>query len=363
MDTSDHDIVFDGAGVCNHCRRYEERARTELFRGADGEARLRALAQRVKAEGQGKDYDCVIGLSGGADSTMVAYTVRRLGLRALAVHMDNGWDSELAVQNIENAVKALGIDLYTHVVDWAEFKDLHLSFLKASVANSEIPTDHAIVAILYRMAARIGTRYIMSGGNIVTEGVMPAGWMYESTDFKHLKAIHRRFGSRPLTTFPHFSLADFAFWTFVKRIRFIPILNCVEYVREDAAALLKREVDWRDYGAKHYESIYTRFFQGYILPRKFGIDKRRAHFSSLICSGQMSRATALEELTADPCLPEQVAQDKEYVLKKLGLSDTEFDAIMTAPPRSFRDYPSHHLVFRRMPAVLKLVRRVATGRR
>lgn len=362
MDTSDPDIQFDEHGICSHCKNYERRARTELFHEPAGQARLQRLIAKIKEGGEGKEYDCVVGVSGGVDSTMAVYTAKQLGLQPLAVHMDNGWDSELAVQNIERALKLLDIDLYTYVVDWEEFRDLHLSFLKASVANSEIPTDHAIVAVLYRVAIQKGIRYIISGGNIVTEAIMPTGWMYDARDLRHIRAIHRKFGTVRLKSYPCFTLFDFAYWTFVKGIRIISILNYVPYVKREAIALLERELGWRNYGGKHYESIYTRFFQAYILPRKFNIDKRRAHLSTLICAGQITRRDALNEMEQNPYPPDKVEEDKEYVLKKLGLTEAEFEVMMSEPVRGYRDYSSNHLIFRKMPTLLNFVKKVATNR-
>jgi N-acetyl sugar amidotransferase len=362
MDTTDPEISFDSQGVCSHCKRYDARVRAELFVDTPGREALDRLVARIKEAGKGREYDCLLGVSGGVDSTAVAYTARQLGLRPLAVHLDNGWDSELSVKNIECALKTLEIDLYSHVVDWEEFKDLHLSFLKASVANSEIPTDHAIIGVLYGIAAAKGIRYILGGGNIATEGIMPTSWMYDAKDLRHLRAIHRRFGSVPLKTFPCFSLWDFFRWTFVKKIRMIPILNYVSYNREEAVRLFERELGWRDYGGKHYESIYTKFFQAYILPTKFGIDKRRPHYSSQVCAGHLTRDKALKALEHPLYTLDALREDREYVLKKLGLTEAEFEAIMREPAKSYRDYPSNDLVLRRMPALLSFVKRVATAR-
>ena len=362
MDTTDPEITFDEQGVCNHCQRYDARVGVELFADEAGREARDRLVARIKEAGDEREYDCLLGVSGGVDSTTVAYTAKRLGLRPLAVHLDNGWNSELSVKNIESALKALEIDLYTHVVDWEEFKDLHLSFLKASVANSETPTDHAIVAVLYRIAAAKGIRFILGGGNITTEGVMPTSWMYDAKDLRHLRAIHRRFGRVPLKTFPCFSLWDFFRWTFVKKIRMIPILNYISYNREEAVRLLERELGWRDYGGKHYESIYTKFFQAYILPTKFGIDKRRPHFSSQVCAGHLTRGEALKALENPLYTPDALREDREYVLKKLGLTEAEFEVIMREPPKSYRDYPSNDLLLRRMPAIVNFVKRVATAR-
>jgi len=364
MDTSDPDIVFDQNGVCNHCTKYFQKVGEELFTDGQGQARLERLIRQIKAIGKGKEYDCIIGVSGGVDSTLTAYIVKRkLGLRPLAVHLDNGWNSELAVHNVERTLKTLGIDLYTYVLDWEEFRDLQLSFLKASVANSEAPTDHAIVALLYHMASKIGVRHILTGSNIVGEGIhLPRTWGYDSKDWKQVKGIHRRFGRTKLKSFPHLSALHLFYYTFVKRFRFIPILNYFEYAKEDSKKMLQAELGWRDYGGKHHESIYTRFYQGYVTQRKFHFDKRRLHLSTLICSEQITRAEALRQMNGDSYPQNEVIEDKEFVLKKLGLSEDEFEAIMSLPVASHRDYPSHSLVFERMPNVVKLLRKIATNR-
>jgi N-acetyl sugar amidotransferase len=364
MDTSVPDIEFDGDGVCNYCRAASERLAREHFVGEAHAEKLESLIAAIKREGAGKPYDCVIGVSGGVDSSYTAYLVKRkYGLRPLAVHFDNGWNSELAVQNIERLLNELEIDLYTHVVDWDEFKDLQLAFLKASVANCEIPTDHAIVALMYGMAAKQGVRYIISGGNLATESIMPDIWMHDAKDLRFLKAIHRRFGTRPLRTFPAQGYFGLAWNVLVRRIRYVGILNYVDYNKEQAIRILEDELGWRKYEAKHFESIYTRFFQGYLLPRKFNMDKRRPHLSSMIVSGQMTRAEALAELGGEPYDPKIAAEDTEYICQKFGLSAEEFDAIMCAPVRVSDDYPnSEHLLKTFAPAV-RWIKGVATGRK
>jgi N-acetyl sugar amidotransferase len=362
MDTSDPEISFDERGRCNHCRNYEIRVASEVFRGEEGKRRLDALLQRVRARGRGRDYDCIIGVSGGVDSTMVAYTVRELGLRPLAVHFDNGWDSELAVDNIKKTLDRLGIDLQTHVVDWEEFRDLQLSFLKASVANCEIPTDHAITALLFNAAARHGIRYIFGGGNVATEGILPFSWGYYNWDRKHLEAIHRRFGTVPLKTTPRISLSRFVYLVFARGIRLIPILNYVDYNKTEAMKLIQEKLCWRYYGGKHYESIYTRFFQGYILPVKFGFDKRRAHLATLVCSGEMSREDALREMEKDPYgNANLLREDREFVIKKFGLTEDAFAELMERPVRSYRDYPNHSFLFHTLRDMRSRFKKVATA--
>ncbi len=362
MDITVPDIQFDDEGVCNYCKQYEERIRSELHYDKAGQERLQSLIAESKRKGAHRDYDCLIGVSGGVDSTYVAYLVKeRFGLRPLAVHLDNGWDAELAVNNVEQVLKRLDIDLYTYVLDWEEFKDLQVSFLKASIANAEIPTDHAIIAILFRTAAERNIPYIITGANIVTEAIMPDCWMYDNRDLRLIKAVHRKFGRVKLQAYPQISLLRFAYYIFVKGIKYFPILNYVPYVKEDAKQMLSDELGWRDYGGKHYESIYTRFFQSYLLPRKFNIDKRRAHLSNLILSGQMTRDEALAEMEEPPCPSDQLEEDGEYVMKKLGLSYDEFLRIMAAPVQSVSDYPNNAHLWRRFASVVRFARRRAIG--
>jgi N-acetyl sugar amidotransferase len=345
MDTTDPEITFAADGVCSHCHRYEQVGAQRLIPAAERKQRLDALVAEIRAAGRGKSYDCVIGVSGGVDSTYVAWVVKELGLRPLAVHLDNGWDSELAVANIEKTLKTLGIDLHTHVIDWEEFRDLQVSFLKASTPDGEVPTDHAILALLYAEAARHGLRHVIIGFNVATEAFLPEQWGYGYFDWRYVKDVHRRFGSARLRSYPHFSLARLFYYVFVRRIRMVPILNYLDYDKQQAMRLLQDKLGWVYYGGKHYESIYTRFYQAYVLPRKFDIDKRKAHYSSLICSGQMTRERALE-LMREPVYPERgLREDREYTIKKLGLRPEQFDAIMAAPNKTFESYRTSHRVF------------------
>ncbi len=363
MDTSDPDIDFHDDGTCNHCRRYAERAESEIFRGDMAERHLDSLVAEMKRNGRKREYDCIIGVSGGVDSTMVAYHVRRLGLRPLALHLDNGWNSELAVNNIHTTLAALDIDLQTHVIDWEEFRDLQLSFLRASVPNCEVPTDHAINALLIKTAARTGIRYVLHGGNVATESIMPLAWSYYNQDLRHLRAIHRRFGSRKLKTLPQITFVGFVSAILVRGVRYIPILNCLDYNKAKAKALIQSDLGWRDYGGKHFESIYTRFFQGYILPTKFGFDKRRAHLSTLVCAGEIGRDEALREMDKEPYPAVELARDREYVPKKLGITNDEFEQIMSAPPRQHGDYPSNRFLFHDLQSLRERFKRIATARK
>jgi N-acetyl sugar amidotransferase len=348
MDTTDVEIEFDSAGVCNHCRTYFTRADRELVAESQRGDALAAIGDTIRKAGRGRAYDCIIGVSGGVDSTYATYVACKMGLRPLAVHLDNGWNSEQAVRNIERTLAALKIDLYTHVLDWDEFRDLQVAFLRASTPDGEIPTDHAIAGLLYGMAVREGVRYIIDGRNLATEGILPPSWSRGHSDWKYIRSVHARFGTRRLRTFPHVGIRELAYYTLLRRLKTVSPLNYVSYVRTDVMDLIRKELGWEYYGGKHYESVYTRFFQGYILPVKFGIDKRRAHLSTLVCSGQMSREQALEELTMPAYPAGLLDQDKRFVLKKLELSDEDFAAIMAAPVKSFWDYPSYrrHSLFR-----------------
>src|SRR5262249_32230158 len=321
MDTTDPDIGFDGDGVCCYCHVYDTRVGTEVHRGEEGRRRLEAVAGQLKAAGRARPYDCVAGVGGGVGSTYTVWTLKQLGLRVLAVHLDNGWNSELAVDNIKRTLDVLKIDLYTHVLDWEEFRDLQLSFLKASVPNCEIPTDHAIVATNFQVAMKHGIGSLVIGSNVATEAFVPTAWAYDARDLRHLKAIHGQFGSVPLRTFPTLGVPGSIVAVFVKRIRWIPILNYAEYHKHDAMALLQRELGWRPYGGKHYESVYTRFYQGYILKKKFGFDKKRAHLANLVLSGEMTRAAALEAVDRDDYVGSALwKEDHEFVIKKLGIT-------------------------------------------
>lgn len=339
MDTvADRNITFDNAGLCRHCQRYDRLVSMRYLQGDLGKKALGMLIERIKKDGRGREYDCIIGVSGGVDSTYVAWLVKQHGLRPLAVHFDNGWNSELATKNIEQVLRNMGIDLKTHVVDWEEFRDLQLSFLKASTPDGEIPTDHAIGALLWKEAVSRGIKYIISGMNFTTESISVPEWSYGHSDWRYIKDVHRRFGSVKLKTFPRFSLAYLFYANVIRGVRMVSILNYVEYDKKKAMDVLRNDLGWKDYGGKHHESIYTRFYQGYILPRKFGVDKRYGHLSDLINAGQISRAQAALEMQKPPYAEDLQQQDIAYVLKKFRLSPQQFEEIMLAPIRSFRDY-------------------------
>ncbi len=360
MDTTDPDISFDDDGVCNHCHEYDYKAQIRLFSEVEGQQRLDEIVEKIKASGRNKDYDCIVGVSGGVDSTYVAYKAKQLGLRPLAVHFDNGWNSELAVSNIEKILNNLKIDLDTYVVDWEEFRDLQLSFLKASVPDCEVPTDHGIYALLMQTAVKHGIKYVLNGMNFRTEAGFVPAWAYGHSDWKYIRSIHKIFGSKPLKTFPRFSYSYLFYALMLRRVKFIAILNYLPYDKSKTAQLLESELGWRPYGGKHHESIYTKFLQSYILPKKFGYDKRKIFLSSLILSqqGGMTRELALEELKKDPADPRELEQDREFVIKKFELTPDEFDALLGAPPKTFRDYPSSYGMFTKLRKLQLYLRKI-----
>jgi N-acetyl sugar amidotransferase len=341
MDTSDPDITFDEKGVCSHCHRYDVELPKRVFKGTEAESKLNSLLSQIRASGKDKEYDCIIGVSGGVDSTYVAYITKKLGLRPLAIHFDNGWNSELAVSNIEKTLDKLGIDLFTYVIDWEEFRDLQLSFLKASTPDGEIPTDHAINALLFKQASKRNIKYIISGMNFATESMAVKAWSYGHSDWKYIRSVHKQFGSSSLKNYPHFNIFNLFAWTYMKKIKTVSILNYLNYNKKEVMNVLQNELGWVYYGGKHYESVYTRFFQGYILPQKFNIDKRRGHLSDLINSGQIKRETALSEIMTTGYDPVLMAQDKQFVMKKLLLTAEEFEDLMKLPKKTFIDFPNN----------------------
>jgi len=358
MDTSDPHIVFDDGG-CNHCRRYDRRIAEEVHRGADGARQIERIVEVIRAEGRGKPYDCIAGVSGGVDSTYVLYKLKELGLRPLAVHFDNGWNSEVAVSNIKSTLSRLKVDLFTYVVDWEEFRDLQLSFIKASVPNCEIPTDHAITATLVKTAQKYNVHYVVNGSNVTTEGILPLAWVYYSHDLRHIKALHRRFGTVPMRTFPQLSLYKFAALLAARRYRVFNLLNYLDYDKTQAVETIKSEVGWQPYGHKHYESIYTRFYQGYYLVKKFGFDKRRAHLSALVCAGQLTRDEALRTLQEDPYAGQDLSVDYDFVVKKLGISPDEFQGYVAAQNKQHTDYPNDLAFIRRFGTLAEWTKRRA----
>jgi N-acetyl sugar amidotransferase len=358
MDTTDPDIYFDEQGICNHYYKYFSRVKNRIEEGTDAKIKLDRIIDQIKKVGKDQEYDCLIGVSGGTDSTYVAYKCKEFGLRPLAVHFDNGWNSELAVSNIEKTLNKLEIDLITYVIDWHEFSDLQVSFLKSSTPDIEIPTDHAIFALLYEIATKHKIKYIMNGMNFRTESIMPFAWSYGHIDWKYIKSVHNKYGNTKLSAYPHFSFTKLLYYTFVKKIKYISILNYINFNKEEAQIFLANNLDWRDYGGKHHESVYTRIIQTYILPKKFNIDKRRAHLSNLILSGQITREDALKQLETSPYSVDNCQDDIEYLIKKLRLTHNEFNQIMESPNKTFKDYPNNFTVYSIAKNIQEYLRRI-----
>jgi len=341
MDTTDSQIKFNSEGRCEYCDNYYSNILPNWHTDQRGEREILAQVARIKKDGEGKDFDCLIGLSGGVDSSYLVYLAKeKFGLRPLLYHVDAGWNSQEAVNNIEKLVDGLGLDLYTEVINWPEMKDLQLSFFKAGVPHLDTPQDHAFFAGLYNFAAKNKVKYILTGANYSTECVRePLEWHYHASDLRQLKDIHRRFGRRPLKSFPLAGILKFkVFYRFVNGVRVVKPLNYVPYYKEAAMQELVERFGWQRYPHKHYESRFTRFYEGFWLRKKFGYDKRRAHFSSLILTGQLDREEALERIAQSPYSEEQVRQDFDYIATKLGIEVAELKAMLDGPNHTYRDY-------------------------
>jgi len=366
MDTSDSQIRFDVRGVCDHCNTFYSTILPNWHTDERGAAELERLAAEIKAAGRGKDFDCIIGMSGGIDSSYLTYLAKeKMGLRPLVFHVDAGWNSQEAVNNIEKLVDKLGLDLFTEVIDWQEMRDLQLAFFKAGVPHIDTPQDHAFFATMYKFAHKYSIRHILTGANFSTECVRnPIEWMYYQSDTTQLRDIHRRFGTRPLETFPVASILWYkVYLRYVKRIRVVTPLNYVPYVKSDAMQLLADRFGWQPYPQKHFESRFTRFYEGYWLPTKFGFDTRRVQFSSLILTKQMTRAEAIEKLKQPAYDPEKLAQDFEYVATKLGITTEELRRYHDQPNKSFRDYRSQEGTYRVGAALMRSLGLALGGKR
>lgn len=345
LDTTVSNIVFDIDGICNYCHGYDEIMKT-VPTGEKAQTVLNNIVDNIKNNGKKKEYDCLIGLSGGVDSTYLAHMVVELGLRPLVVHIDTGWNSEIAVQNIENVVTKLNLDLFTYVIDWEEMKDLQLSFFKASVPDCDIPQDHVFPALLHKIAKQHKIKDIISGHNLVTEFVSPKGWGYDSNDLKHLKHIQSLYGSKKLINYPKYSLFDrIIFYRFIHPIKSHRLLYYVPYDKETIKIFIKEHLNWKDYGGKHFESKFTKFFQAYYLPVKFGFDKRKAHLSNLIISGQITKEEALVEMEKNQYSKVDLDLDTEYIIKKLGINSNDWVDIMNLPLKQHSEYKSDYDTF------------------
>ncbi len=363
MDTSAKEIDFDEQGVCSFCKEYEKNSLSDLHNSLEDQIKLKKFFEKLKVKRSKHKYDCLIGVSGGVDSSYVAYILKKeYKLNPLAIHLDNGWNSELAVSNVESLMNKLNIDLITHVLDWNEFKDIQLSFIKSSISNIEIPTDHAIWAILLRTASSMKIPYIIAGNNVVTESIMPKTWLYQSKDSKLIKSIYKKFGSKnKIKNMPLLSNFDYIYFLIFKRIKWIPLLNYIDFNKQKAKMILIKELGWRDYGGKHYESIFTRFFHSFYLVNKFGYDLRKPYLSALICSGQISKEEALKELSSPPASSEIIKSDKSYVSKKLNLTEIELDQVLSKENKLFSDYPNSNYLWNAFSRIIKLLRKFITS--
>jgi N-acetyl sugar amidotransferase len=334
LDTTAVYIKFDEEGICDSCRTYERMAAKYIDIAPEIKKReLDFIVNKIKRRGKKHTYDCILGLSGGVDSSYLAFFAKQLGLRPLIVHFDNGWNSEMAVKNIENIVSKMNYDLNTYVINWDEFKELQLAYLKSSVVDTEVPTDYLIFAVLNKLAAKFNIKYILSGYNFSTEFGMPKGWNISNKfDTVNLNNIYKKYGRIKLRNFPKFGLYKRYYYEKLLGIETVALLNLIEYNKKQVKELIKKELGWQDYGGKHHESIFTRFYQDYILPKKFNIDKRRTHWSALICSGQATREEALADLEKQPYSIELQNQDREFVIKKFDLTEQAFENIMQAKP-------------------------------
>lgn len=341
MDTTDIEIFFDDEGICNHCKRFDLEFPKRVYKGLKGQRKLEELISSIKNH-SGTKYDCIIGVSGGVDSSYVALLVKKYGLNPLAIHLDNGWNSKLAIENIEKLIEKLNIDLYTYVINWREFRELQLSFFQASVPDVEVVTDHAINAVLFNMAQKFKIKYIISGMNFSTESLSVPTWSYGHSDYRYIQNVNKRFNNTKIKTYPHFTLFDLFKWTFINKIKVVSILNYIEYDKESAKRKLNAKLGWKPYTGKHHESIFTKFFQEYYLPKKFNIDKRKGHLSDLIRTNQISRNEALKILKETTFDSAKIETDINYVLKKINVDRFTFQKILSQPNKTFRDYKNQY---------------------
>lgn len=341
-------IRFDENGVCNYCKVHDELDKQYPI-GIEGQKKLMGIVEKIKRDGQKKEYDCIVGLSGGTDSTFCLKIVKELGLRPLAVHFDNGWNSKVSETNMNKAIKKFGVDLQVVSVNHEEFKDLQRSFLKASVPDAEIPTDIAIHSILHKKAVEKRIKWIINGMNFRTEGIQPLEWSY--MDGKYVRSVQKIFGNRELMSYPNLTIMDMVQYSLIKGIKTVPILNYMDYDKEETKRVLQQELGWTDYDGHHFESLFTRFIITDILWKKFSIDKRKIQLSAVVRSGQLSREEALSRLETPPRSNENLAK---IVIRILNISENEFNEILDLPPRTFRDYPTSYPVIRALKYPIRI---------
>jgi N-acetyl sugar amidotransferase len=348
MDTSDSKITFDENGVCDHCNDFEKNVKPNWHTDERGRLELKATVDKIKVSGKKNDFDCLLGLSGGVDSSfMLHLAVKEFGLKPLVFHVDGGWNSELAVHNIQMMIDKLGLDLYTEVINWEEMKDFQLAFFKSGVPHIDIPQDHAFIATLYKFADKYNIKYILNGGNISTECVRnPMEWLYYGTDMAQLNDIIRRFGTRELKTYPFSSIFRHKFYLrYIRGVRVVRPLNFMPYIKSEALNLLEREYDWKPYPQKHFESRFTKFYEGYWLPERFGFDTRKVQYSSLILTGQMSREEAVEKLKEPAYDREKIEDEFNYIATKLSITPDELRGYFNMEKKFYWDYKNNESIF------------------
>jgi len=348
MDTSDPSITFDADGVCNHYKDFHWNVKPRWQTGPEGRHLLETTVAAIKRAGKGRDFDCVMGLSGGADSSYMLHTmVTEFGLRPLVFHVDGGWNSEIAVHNINGLIDKLGLDLYTEVIDWEEMRNFQLAMFKSGVPHIDIPQDMAFIGVLYKFASKHGIKHILNGGNISAECVqIPLHVLYWGTDMVQVRDILSRYGAVPMRTYPFSSIFYHKLYLrYLRGVKVFKPLNFMPYIKQDAMALMEREYSWKPYPQKHFESRFTRFFEGYWLPTRFGFDMRRVQFSSLILTGQMTREKALAKLEQPPYDAESIRQDFDYIATKLGISADELRRYHEMPRKYYQDYRNQRRIF------------------
>lgn len=344
MDTTDSKITFDQNGICDFCNDYYDNILPNWKQGEEGKKELKTLALQIQRSGKNNKYDCIIGMSGGVDSSYLCYIAKEvMHLRPLIYCVDTGWNLNVAVENIEKIVKALDLDMYTEVVDWKEMRDLQLSFFKSQVPYQDIPQDHAIFAGLYNYAVRHNIKYVLTGANNATECIRPpVEWVYQN-DITLIRDIQKKFGTIKLKSFPMCGILKYRlYYTYFRGMKRVAPLNLIEYDKEKAKKFLQDRFGWIPYENKHYENVFTRFYEGYYLPYKFGYDKRKVYFSNEILAGTMTRKEALEELKKPPYPEKIMLEDKEYIAKKLGISIEDFNEVIEGENKTYRDYKNSY---------------------
>ena len=357
MDTTDSKIVFDEDGVCDYCRNFDKNIKPFWNAHEENTDELMELAAKIRKAGEGKEYDCILGLSGGADSSYLAYIAKEvMHIRPLIFVVDTGWNLNVAVENIEKIVKGLDLDMYTEVINWKEMSDLQLSFFKAQISSQDFPQDHAIFAGLYNYAVKHHIKYVLTGSNSATEFIRPpVEWLYLN-DLRMAKDIHKKYGKRPLTTFPTCGMLKYRIlYRYFYGMKRVYPLDYVVYNKSEVEKMLHEKYGWMRYENKHYENVFTRFFEGYYLPHKFGFDTRKNVYSNQILAGTMKRDEALELLKKPSYDPDLMEQDKEYIAKKLGISTEEFDEIIAGENKTPLDYKNSMWLLKIGVGICKLV--------